>query len=335
METAGARQGGGVVSTKPADSAAARLTHLANAALPGALDTLASRHESLGKVVSYLEANYLLALHSKADKGAVEKEAHLYLNEALARVATDIDTAASNIEQYLSLECSAVHSLEQQVSLLQANLALSKDRSARARLAAFLSLTSPSTPSLLDDATTNGEEEESKGDSLKKKKKKEKTSEGKQQQRKFNEHTISTRILPMDSNNRRLSLPSYNHTNVKREILSERLSRLDHVGLACTTGDQEEPESPPPSPPPPVPTAARFSVSQQPAVPVSSAAASLRSSHTSAASSLRTQARTASAAAAEVTAPSVPVTPVAASSLFSSTVRKPPTKLTASTKKLP
>jgi hypothetical protein len=43
----------------------------------------------LGKVVSYLEANYLLALHSKADKGTVEKEAHLYLNEALARVATD------------------------------------------------------------------------------------------------------------------------------------------------------------------------------------------------------------------------------------------------------
>jgi hypothetical protein len=286
----------------------------------------------LGKVVSYLEANYLLALHSKADKGAVEKEAHLYLNEALARVATDIDTAASNIEQYLSLECSAVHSLEQQVSLLQANLALSKDRSARARLAAFLSLTSPYTPSLLDDATTNGEEEESKGGSLKKK---EKTSVGKQQRRKFNEHTISTRILPMDSNNRRLSLPSYNHTTVKREILSERLSRLDHVGLACTTGDQEEPESPPPSPPPPVPTAARFSVSQQPAVPVSSAAASLRSSHTSAASSLRTQARTASAAAAVVTAPSVPATPVAASSLFSSTVRKPPTKLTASTKKQP
>jgi hypothetical protein len=291
----------------------------------------------LGKVVSYLEANYLLALHSKADKGAVEKEAHLYLNEALARVATDIDTAASNIEQYLSLECSAVHSLEQQVSLLQANLALSKDRSARARLAAFLSLTSPSTPSLLDDATTPGDEEESKGGSLKqkKKKKKEKTSVGKQQRRKFNEHTISTRILPMDSNNRRLSLPSYNHTTVKREILSERLSRLDHVGLACTTGDQEEPESPPPSPPPPVPTAARFSVSQQPAVPVSSAAASLRSSHTSAASSLRTQARTASAAAAVVTAPSVPATPVAASSLFSSTVRKPPTKLTASTKKQP
>jgi hypothetical protein len=282
--------------------------------------------------VSYLEANYLLALHSKADKGAVEKEAHLYLNEALARVATDIDTAASNIEQYLSLECSALHSLEQQVSLLQANLALSKDRSARARLAAFLSLTSPCTPSLLDDATTNGEEEESKGGSLKKK---EKTSVGKQQRRKFNEHTISTRILPMDSNNRRLSLPSYNHTNVKREILSERLSRLDHLGLACTTGDQEEPESPHPSPPSSVPTAARFSVSQQPAVPVSSAAASLRSSHTSAASSFRTQARTASAAAAEVTAPSVPVTTVAASSLFSSTVRKSTTKLTASTKKLP
>ena len=39
--------------------------------------------------MSYLEANYLLALHSKANKGAVEKEAHLYLNEALARVATD------------------------------------------------------------------------------------------------------------------------------------------------------------------------------------------------------------------------------------------------------
>jgi len=332
-DTAGARQGGGISSARPADSATARLAYLTNSALPGALDTLASRHESLGKVVSYLEANYLLAIHSKADKGAVEKEAHLYLNEALARVATDIDTAASNLEQYLSLECNAVHSLEQQVSLLQANLALAKDRSARARLATFFTHSSPPSLSSLGDATITGEEEEKKEDALKKEKKKKSVGMQQQQQRrKFNEHTISTRVLPMDSTNRRLSMPSYTHTNVKRQILSDRLSRLDHVGLHLNHDQEREPELPE-SPPPPAPTTARFSVAQHPAAPASSTTASVRSSPASVASSRRTPAPTFSAAAS---VSSVPVTPAAAAApVFTSTVKKPPTKLTASTKMRP
>ena len=181
-----------------------RINYLSDRALPQSLETLSGRHESLLRVVQYLESRYLLAAGSKADRAPLEKEAKLYLNEALTRVAADIDSAAASLEQYLSLEASAAESLARQVQGLQARLLLGKERGARARLEAFVANKSGAGPGPeVDDARVGVEA------------------------------SFSSRLLELPANSRRMSLAQHTPANVAkmRVPLAVRLARLDGVGL--------------------------------------------------------------------------------------------------------
>lgn len=187
-----------------------RINYLSEQALPASLDALSKRHESLLQVVQYLEGNYLLAAHNKADRAPIEKEAKLYLNEALTRVAADIDTAAACLEQYLSLETTAVDSLTQQVASLQSRMQLSKEEGARARLEAFVR----ATPATSSSASPS-------------------------------EDVFSSRVLPLPADSRRMSVHQHTPANrtAARVPLAARLARLDKVGISPLV------EAPPPSAP--------------------------------------------------------------------------------------
>lgn len=180
-----------------------RINYLSEQALPASLDTLSKRHESLLQVVQYLEGNYLLAAHNKADRAPIEKEAKLYLNEALTRVAADIDTAAACLEQYLSLKTTAVDSLTQQVASLQSRMQLSKEQGARARLEAFVRAT-PATSSSAPAASAPSED------------------------------VFSSRVLPLPADSRRMSVHQHTPANLTaaRVPLAARLARLDKVGIS-------------------------------------------------------------------------------------------------------
>lgn len=189
-----------------------RINYLSSQALPASLDVLSRRHESLLQVIHYLEGNYLLAAHNKADRSPIEKEAKLYLNEALTRVAADIDTAAACLEQYLSLEATAVDSLTQQVSSLQSRMLLSKEQGARARLEAFVKATP--TVAAASSSSSGGAAAQ--------------------------EAVFSSRVLPLPADSRRMSLQQ--HAPAKKAAarvpLSARLSRLDAVGMPLSMGGE-------------------------------------------------------------------------------------------------
>ena len=190
--------------------AAERLEQIAVRALPAALDVMAHRHDNLLGVIQYLEGAYLLAQHNKTDRSGIEKEAKLYLNEALVRVASDIDTTAANLEQLLVLELGAVDSLSQQVACVQSRLALARQDAARRRLAAFLGT-----------LAKEGVPEEEMPRQLA-------SSVLSSEQKTFAEKTTSSRILK--GTNRRMSMSMFSHSTNERPSLAERLSRLDSVG---------------------------------------------------------------------------------------------------------
>ena len=204
--------------------AAERLDQIAVTALPAALDVMAQRHDNLLGVIQYLEGAYLLAQHNKTDRSGIEKEAKLYLNEALVRVATDIDTTAANLEQLLVLELGAVDSLSQQVACVQSGLALARQDAARRRLAAFLGT-----------LAKEGVPEEEMPRQLA-------SSVLSSEQKTFAEKTTSSRILK--GTNRRMSMSMFSHSTNERPSLAERLSRLDSVGTIfdCVDVDVDEGE---------------------------------------------------------------------------------------------
>jgi len=190
--------------------AAERLDQIAVTALPAALDVMAQRHDNLLGVIQYLEGAYLLAQHNKTDRLGIEKEAKLYLNEALVRVASDIDTTAANLEQLLVLELGAVDSLSQQVACVQSGLALARQDAARRRLAAFLGT-----------LAKEGVPEEEMPRQLA-------SSVLSSERKTFAEKTTSSRILK--GTNRRMSMSMFSHSTNERPSLAERLSRLDSIG---------------------------------------------------------------------------------------------------------
>ena len=201
--------------------AAEKMTNSLTNDLPAALDVMAQRHDSLLGVIQYLEGAYLLAQHNKTDRSGIEKEAKLYLNEALVRVASDIDTTAANLEQLLVLELGAVDSLSQQVACVQSGLALARQGAARRRLAAFLGTLAQlepedEMPRQLASRVLSGE------------------------QKTFAEKTTSSRILK--GTDRRMSMSMFSHSTNERPSLAQRLSRLDFVGTIfdCVGSDEGE-----------------------------------------------------------------------------------------------
>ena len=92
---------------------------LSETVLPEALNALASRHESLDKVVAYLEGSYLAATHKDLDRSPIEAEAREYLANALMSVASDVDKISASLDELLTCQASAVDTLAHQVSMLQ------------------------------------------------------------------------------------------------------------------------------------------------------------------------------------------------------------------------
>ena len=199
-----------------------RLASLQAGALPVALQTLSERHDALLQVVHYLEGAYLLAQHHKTDKSGIEKEARVYLNEALTRVAADIDVAAANLEQYLSLQFGAVDALSQQVAGVQTSLSLTRSDAAKRRLADFLAsvggAAATATTGAIDGLVPLSASASAADSAPPMRVKFSKT---------FSESTTSSRVL---KHNRRTSLAPSVTASKGRPTLNERLRRLDHIG---------------------------------------------------------------------------------------------------------
>lgn len=198
-----------------------RIHTLSHFVLPNALDAMSKRHDSLLKIIQYLEGNYLLAVHNKADRTAIDKQAKWYLNDALTRIASDIDTTAANLEQYISLGLNSVVSLSQLVASIQSYMSVAKTKAAKKRLNNFIAGLSGT-----DLCTVMADKDDAMTSKMT-----------------FSDSTACCRVIKMKRNNRRMSLPSYTHTNVKRISLNERLSRLDLIGTTLNTDFHDEDET--------------------------------------------------------------------------------------------
>lgn len=108
-----------------------RIQYLSQKLIPATLESLSTKHRNLTQVVQYLEGNYLSAT---TDKHVIEQEANTYLITALASVSSDIESAATNLDQLLALNSNAVDSLSNQVNLLHTRLRISKDTVAKQNL---------------------------------------------------------------------------------------------------------------------------------------------------------------------------------------------------------
>lgn len=102
--------------SKTITTAEDRLKYIQQDSLPKALDTLSSQHESLGKVVQYLESQYLFASELGHDKTKFHQESKEYLVKALYNVTTNINVIANSLDQVLEIQGNAIDSLTSQVA---------------------------------------------------------------------------------------------------------------------------------------------------------------------------------------------------------------------------
>mmetsp|Transcript_21165 Transcript_21165/g.30613 ORF Transcript_21165/g.30613 Transcript_21165/m.30613 type:complete len:257 (+) Transcript_21165:60-830(+) len=115
-----------------------RMNYYSQKALPESLSKISMHHDSLARVIEYLENEYLSC--SPGNQQDVEDKAKMYLTDALGTVVQSISTVATHLEDLVGLQLEAVDALSTQMAQTKTRLQMCKEQHGGERL---LSLRDP------------------------------------------------------------------------------------------------------------------------------------------------------------------------------------------------